>query len=130
MRTETKCEIGSPAVPIAGDLSDIARQGASILSPIPYVRGPGPVGMPKLGGGSVAGARRRSPRGLARWATLLARVCVGIAALYWIMLPPSVAVVAPRRGPAVQAVYATGTVEPTVMVPIAARTEIGRAHAL
>jgi multidrug efflux system membrane fusion protein len=33
-----------------------------------------------------------------------------------------VAVVHPSRGPAVQAVYATGTVEATVMLPIAART--------
>jgi membrane fusion protein, multidrug efflux system len=49
-------------------------------------------------------------------------MCVGIAIVYWLMLPPSVSVVMPRRGPAVQAIYATGTVEPTVMVPIAART--------
>lgn len=34
---------------------------------------------------------------------------------------PLVEVATPRRGPAVQAVYATGTVEPTVMMPIAAR---------
>ena len=34
----------------------------------------------------------------------------------------SVSVVHPVRGPAVQAVYATGTVEATVMMPIAARS--------
>jgi transposase, IS5 family len=35
----------------------------------------------------------------------------------------SITVVQPRRGRAVQAIYATGTVEPSVMVPIAARLE-------
>ena len=35
--------------------------------------------------------------------------------------PAAVAVVEPHRGPAVQAVYATGTVEPSVMVPISPR---------
>jgi len=35
--------------------------------------------------------------------------------------PPRVAVVQPTRGPAVEAAYATGTVEPTVMLPIAPR---------
>jgi len=35
--------------------------------------------------------------------------------------PPAVEVVVPHRGQAVQAVYATGTVEPTVMLPIAPR---------
>jgi membrane fusion protein, multidrug efflux system len=52
---------------------------------------------------------------------LLALLCIGVGAVYWFSAPPSVAVVHPHRGPAVQAVYATGTVEPTVMVPIAAR---------
>lgn len=39
----------------------------------------------------------------------------------WWMLPPRVTVVHPHRGLAVEAVYATGTVEPTIMLPIAAR---------
>jgi membrane fusion protein, multidrug efflux system len=52
---------------------------------------------------------------------LLALLCIGTGTVYWFSAPPSVAVVHPHRGPAVQAVYATGTVEPTVMVPIAAR---------
>lgn len=44
------------------------------------------------------------------------------AALAWrFALPRSVVVVHPTRGPAVQAVYATGTVESSVMLPIAAR---------
>ncbi len=42
--------------------------------------------------------------------------------MYWTLLPPAVAVVEPHRGPAVQAVYATGTVEPSVMIPIAPRS--------
>jgi len=58
----------------------------------------------------------------ARWVGLLLLLGVAAGALYWILLPPSVSVVQPRRGAAVQAVYATGTVEPSVMIPIAART--------
>jgi RND family efflux transporter MFP subunit len=56
-----------------------------------------------------------------RWITAACAVlaCAVAAALWW--LPPKVAVVQPRRGPALQAVYATGTVEATVMLPIAAR---------
>jgi RND family efflux transporter MFP subunit len=54
---------------------------------------------------------------------------LGIAALgalagawWWFAGPVSVSVVTPTRGPAVEAIYATGTVEPTVMLPIAPRT--------
>ncbi len=40
----------------------------------------------------------------------------------WRLLGPiTVEVAPPTRGPAVRAVYATGTVEPTVMLPIAPR---------
>ena len=53
---------------------------------------------------------------------LLALLSIGAGAVYWLAASPSVTVVHPRRGPAVQAVYATGTVEPTVMVPIAAHS--------
>ena len=49
-------------------------------------------------------------------------LCIAAAYVYWTLLPPAVAVVAPHRGPAVQAVYATGTVEPSVMIPIAPRS--------
>ncbi len=38
------------------------------------------------------------------------------------ILPPQVTAVTPHTGKAVEAVYATGTVEPTIMVPIAPRT--------
>ena len=52
----------------------------------------------------------------------IALVVCGIAALgVRYGLPPKINVVHPTRGPAVQAVYATGTVEPTIMLPIAAR---------
>jgi RND family efflux transporter MFP subunit len=53
---------------------------------------------------------------------LLALLGIGAGAIYWRSAPPSVEVQHPRRGPAVQAVYATGTVEPTVMVPISAHS--------
>ncbi|MCK6418854.1 MAG: efflux RND transporter periplasmic adaptor subunit [Alphaproteobacteria bacterium] len=46
---------------------------------------------------------------------------MGGAGFWWWRQPVTVAVVQPHRGPAVQGVYATGTVEPSVMVPIAAR---------
>lgn len=54
---------------------------------------------------------------------ILTLVSLGVAAAagaYWYMLAPqSVAVVNPQIGPAIQAIYATGTVEPGVMLPIA-----------
>lgn len=49
-------------------------------------------------------------------------LAVGLVALVtWRMLPPRVAVVHAHRGVAIEAVYATGTVEPSIMLPIAAR---------
>ena len=42
-------------------------------------------------------------------------------AWWWLDGPIAVRVVTPTRGPAVDAIYATGTVEPTVMLPIAPR---------
>jgi RND family efflux transporter MFP subunit len=58
---------------------------------------------------------------VARWAALVALLGLSAGAAYWFLAPPAVAVVQPHRGMAVQAVYATGTVEPSVMVPIAPR---------
>ena len=61
-------------------------------------------------------------------ARVLLRIALGAAALgvtavfasrWW--LPPAVDTIHPHRGQAVQAVYATGTVEPSIMLPIAAR---------
>lgn len=71
--------------------------------------------------GEVAPHRRRRVH-WRRWAALLILLCVTSAGIYWSLLPPAVAVIEPHRGPAIQAVYATGTVEPTVMIPIAPRT--------
>ncbi|MGN2250187.1 efflux RND transporter periplasmic adaptor subunit [Frateuria sp. GZRe14] len=55
------------------------------------------------------------------WVAVVALVLVIIAVATWRMLPPRVAVVHAHRGTAIEAVYATGTVEPTIMLPIAAR---------
>lgn len=41
--------------------------------------------------------------------------------LWWLVGPVAVSVVTPTHGPAVEAIYATGTVEPSVMLPIAPR---------
>jgi RND family efflux transporter MFP subunit len=41
--------------------------------------------------------------------------------VWWHEGPVTVSIIAPTRGPAVDAIYATGTVEPTVMLPIAPR---------
>jgi RND family efflux transporter MFP subunit len=54
--------------------------------------------------------------------TLLVLLAGGVAAFaWWRLQPPLVQVVHAHRGPAIDAVYATGTVEPTVAVPIAPR---------
>ena len=47
--------------------------------------------------------------------------CAAVAAGVWLLRPTAVSVVHAARGPAVEAVYGTGTVEPTVMIPIAGR---------
>ena len=47
--------------------------------------------------------------------------CAAIAAGVWVLRPATVPVVQAVRGPAVEAVYGTGTVEPSVMIPIAGR---------
>jgi RND family efflux transporter MFP subunit len=50
-------------------------------------------------------------------------VCVGLGfAVPFFVLTKDVAVATPHQGQAIEAVYATGTVEPTIMVPIAPRT--------
>ena len=51
--------------------------------------------------------------------TIFAAATMGLA--WRIALPRSVIVIHATRGPAVQAIYATGTVEPSVMLPIAPR---------
>lgn len=52
--------------------------------------------------------------------TILVVVSVG-GWFWWRAAPIVVTLVAPTRGPAVEAIYATGTVEPSAMLPIASR---------
>lgn len=59
-----------------------------------------------------------------RWRSAVAALAVlaALAAFAWRQAGPlSVKVVSPARGTAVDAIYATGTVEPTVMLPLAPR---------
>lgn len=55
------------------------------------------------------------------WFLIALIMCAAVFGGIKLLLPPRVAVVHPTRGPAVQAVYATGSVESTIMLPIAAR---------
>lgn len=48
---------------------------------------------------------------------------IALAALWWVRQGPmAVELATPTRGPAVEAIYATGSVEPTISMPIAPRT--------
>ena len=59
----------------------------------------------------------------AGWTILALLLLAAVGGIAWRQLGPvTVDTVQPTRGPAVQAVYAAGTVEPTVMLPIAPRT--------
>src|SRR5690242_1012854 len=111
-------EIGS-STRVMNNLSPTADRPADRPYTVSYVRPSATIALPRP---TAATSRGRTRRGLALWAALFALLCGGLASVYWFMLPPSVSVVVPRRGPAVQAVYATGTVEPSVMVPISARS--------
>lgn len=51
----------------------------------------------------------------------LGLLAVPVIAVVWWQWPVRVQTTLPTRGPAIDAVYATGTVEPTVMVPVAPR---------
>jgi len=53
---------------------------------------------------------------------VLAGVAAAAAGVAWWQWPANVEFASVTRGPAVEAVYATGTVEPTVMVPLAPRS--------
>jgi RND family efflux transporter MFP subunit len=55
------------------------------------------------------------------WLLVIALGAVAGGLWWWFEAPLTVGAVSPTRGPAVEAVYATGTVEPTVMLPIAPR---------
>jgi RND family efflux transporter MFP subunit len=64
------------------------------------------------------------------WIVITAVALVGAAAVVaWREWPANVEVARPTRGPAIEAVYATGIVEPTVMMPVAPRSG-GRLAAL
>lgn len=62
---------------------------------------------------------RTRQRSLLRPMIALALIAGLAAAGWWLMQPRAVAVVRPARGPAVQAVYATGTVEASITIRIA-----------
>ncbi len=57
-----------------------------------------------------------------RWLWLAPLGLILMWAAYGAVSSAAIAVVQPERGPAIEAVYATGNVEPSVMLPIAART--------
>lgn len=109
---------------MARNLSPIETQtGNARRLPHPaYARQPNPIKVPLPVGKSDAAERRRTRGLLVRWVGMLALLSIGAGTVYWLAAPPSLTVVHPRRAPAVQAVYATGTVEPTVMVPISAHS--------
>ena len=67
---------------------------------------------------SFAGSRHR-PRSLLRPLLVLAVIAAVAGAAWQLSRPRSVTVVLPARGSAVQAVYATGTVEATVTIRVA-----------
>ncbi|HEV2621810.1 MAG TPA: efflux RND transporter periplasmic adaptor subunit [Frateuria sp.] len=69
----------------------------------------------------VASPRPARRRHVLAWLVSIALGLGLVALVSWRMLPPQVAVVQPHRGQAIEAVYATGTVESTIMLPIAAR---------
>lgn len=55
-------------------------------------------------------------------ALLLVVLLLSTSAVYWLNEGRTVAVIQPAEGSVVQAVYATGNVEPTVMIPISPRS--------
>lgn len=56
------------------------------------------------------------------WWVLLLVLLAAAGVFGWRQWPASVEVAAVQRGPAIEAVYATGVVEPTVQIPVAPRT--------
>ena len=56
------------------------------------------------------------------WVVGIVVIVAIAAAFWWREAAVQVSIVSATRGPAIDAIYATGTVEPTVMLPIAPRT--------
>ena len=65
--------------------------------------------------------RKREIAGIKAVAAILLLAAIAAAAGYWFLRPAAIEVVHPRIGPAITAVYASGTVEATVMFPVAPR---------
>jgi membrane fusion protein, multidrug efflux system len=83
-----------------------------------------PVGPPSertIEAGPVAIGRRKAGPGLRLTVLVAILILAGAAVGEWLLAPTAVSVTKPMRGPAVQAVYATGSVEASVMIPIAGR---------
>lgn len=55
-----------------------------------------------------------------RWLFVVLAVVALAGSVAWWLRPVAVTVGHPRTGPAIEAVYATGTVEPSIMLPVAA----------
>src|SRR5579872_4250402 len=105
-----------PAAPEALPVKEGPSELALAQPPIPAPRRPLPSGPEP----PAIDHRRRSPS-LRLVIAIVVLVIIAGAAAEWLLAPPAVAVTTPTRGPAVQAVYATGSVEASVMVPIAGR---------
>jgi RND family efflux transporter MFP subunit len=95
----------------------------------PPVQAPPPAGpgatmppVPPADPGSGIAPARPLRRHWRRWLALALLLAGGAGLAIHGLAPPRLAVIQATRGTAVQAAYATGTVEATVMVPIAART--------
>jgi RND family efflux transporter MFP subunit len=104
------------------DLLPPARQSgtggvSTAIRPAPPLAGTGR-GLPAPNGRDRRARARRRRWGLGGLAALAA---IALALGAWWMLPTDVAVVTPSRGPAVQAVFATGSVEAPVTVPLSGR---------
>lgn len=105
----------------SNDVIPVESRRAAVPATTPFGRRPQPVAAPLPSDRSGTARRDPARRKFLHGAALLLLLAVAAGAVYWLLMPPSITVVLPRRGPAVQAVYATGTVEPTVMIPIASR---------
>jgi multidrug efflux system membrane fusion protein len=110
----------APEPPVPAPVENHAGRAPAQGAMVPAEASGPPPATNEQPGGLVVAAR---PRGRSRLRLVLWSVLVlaAAAAAAWFLIPPTVAVVTPTRGPAVEAVYATGTVEAATMVPIAGR---------